>query len=791
MAATEVIRSRSVGSPTAGSSPTVAQRTHLGTSGILLIALLITLSGLHEILQDIVWWFDSALLSALLIGVGAAVRRFFAARAFFLVPIAGVVVLIGTVTLFFAPQNALLGLIPTFDTLADFGALADAANQSIATQSLPAIATTPILFLICLGIGAITICADFFANGLRTPALVGIPILTLLAVPALVSLDATDPIVFVGAALAYLALLAPTPVRQTRRAVPLAAAIVVGTLVLPLVLPAVIPAQGGTGTGFSTGINPVITLGQNLRQDIEHTVLTYRTRSGNAEYLRIVNVDNFTGSNWSPSKPAPDRSHSINQIGAPPGLSGEVKTTRETSRISVKGLTSPWLPLPYPTSRITGLQGNWYWDTNNLVVHSPSRTAENQDYEATSVTITPSPTQLEQAGKIVPANFEKYLALPPNLPSVIRETANRIAGQASSNYQKALLLQDFFRLGDFKYSETAPVSAGYDGTSVRVIAAFLAAKSGYCVHFASAMAVMARSLGIPARIAVGFLPGNRDVESTNSFIVTSHNLHAWPELYFDGIGWTRFEPTVSRGTLPDYANVASADVPTPVNAPALTNVPNTIPKAAAPVVPNSKSPIADGGTGSTPAAPVFSVNIFVLAVFVLLVLVLLPALIRKVQRARRLSAVRSGASQTLLAWQELLQSAGDLGIRIADTATPREAAALLSVVLAAYEADARRGEPATSNALAKPGRLLALAELSRVPDPVRSPVQSALDRLREAIERESYSPLSVISSHLVATDVNLVLRALRQLATPWKRLRATLLPPSSVSQFQSLFDRTP
>ena len=66
-------------------------------------------------------------------------------------------------------------------------------------------------------------------------------------------------------------------------------------------------------------------------------------------------------------------------------------------------------------------------------------------------------------------------------------------------------------------------------------------RKGYCVHFASAMAVMARTLSIPSRVAVGFLPGTQDEQGT--WTVSLRDAHAWPELYFEGVGWVRFEPT--------------------------------------------------------------------------------------------------------------------------------------------------------------------------------------------------------------------------------------------------------
>src|SRR5690606_41826401 len=89
------------------------------------------------------------------------------------------------------------------------------------------------------------------------------------------------------------------------------------------------------------------------------------------------------------------------------------------------------------------------------------------------------------------------------------------------------------------------------------IARFLRDKQGFCVHYSFAMASMARSLGIPARVAVGFAPGTPQADGTVA--VGLRDAHAWPELYFEGIGWTRFEPTPTRGSIPSYTPPDTAE----------------------------------------------------------------------------------------------------------------------------------------------------------------------------------------------------------------------------------------
>ena len=83
--------------------------------------------------------------------------------------------------------------------------------------------------------------------------------------------------------------------------------------------------------------------------------------------------------------------------------------------------------------------------------------------------------------------------------------------------------------------------------AVDPITPFYETRRGYCTQFATAMIMMARAQGIPARMAIGFIPGTREGSSN---IVRASDAHAWPELYFQGSGWLRFEPTASRSGPP-------------------------------------------------------------------------------------------------------------------------------------------------------------------------------------------------------------------------------------------------
>src|SRR5262249_18439893 len=154
-------------------------------------------------------------------------------------------------------------------------------------------------------------------------------------------------------------------------------------------------------------------------------------------------------------------------------------------------------------------------------------------------------------------------------------------------YTKAKALRDYFRGSDFTYDTKVD---SFDNGSA--ILQFLNDKRGFCVQFASAYAVMARTLGIPARVAVGFTPGERDANGT--FHVSSHDAHAWPEIYLNGVGWTHmFDPT------PPRAGVAPA--PGGSELPNEAAVNTTVTPAPTPTTPATAAPPSRGSTGGTGA----------------------------------------------------------------------------------------------------------------------------------------------------------------------------------------------
>ena len=728
------------------------QHSSWRVSFALALCFALVLAALHTILADFAWWFALFALVLLVLG-GAAIARVFTRKPW-IPPLVASAVAVGFLTLVFAAGSAFLFLVPTFESLGVFGELVNAGAESIRTQSVPAEVTTGILFLLCLGIGAIAVFADLLANTWRSPALAGVPLVVVLAIPSAINTALSDGFIFLLAAVGYLILLrAGQPLRQTARSLGLGAAVVCLTILLPLVLPPVQESEATSSNfgGYLTGVNPVLNLGADLRRGLPRTMLTYRSISDAPQYLRLVSLQNFSAKTWAPDDVVVDTENRPTLVAPAPGLADDVKVVDESTWVNVVSLGSPWLPVPYPATRVTGLVGDWYWNADALTFASPNRTANGQVYRVESLGVDPTPAQLEAAGATTPSGFGKYTALPTGLPAIISRTATEVTAGADSNYAKAVALQSYFRNGSFGYSETAPETEGYDGTGMENIAKFLVAKNGYCVHFASAMAVMARTLGIPSRVAVGFLPGEPDgakIQGQVNYRVTTKNVHSWPELYFENIGWIRFEPTPGRGFVPDYANVATPGVPVPPAVPTAT--PTPVPSATS--TPSAAAAPTDPLDPSSPAAQGSQRQAWLWSVFVLvgmLGLLLVPAGVRVVQRlvrVRRMSSRRKPSSWPLSStlWRELLQSADDLGLGIPVGATPRQAVAMMARAARLTGADSE-----------------------------------ALSRIRRTVEAESFSPQSTfVQREAHAQDLQRVLDSLRGAAGLRARLRAALAPPS-------------
>ncbi|MBI4337217.1 MAG: transglutaminase domain-containing protein [Chloroflexi bacterium] len=149
---------------------------------------------------------------------------------------------------------------------------------------------------------------------------------------------------------------------------------------------------------------------------------------------------------------------------------------------------------------------------------------------------------------------DRYLQLAPELPQRVRDLAQEITSSALTPYEKALVIERY--LAGLEYTTAVPTPP-FDADGVDFF--LFSTRAGYSDYFASAMTVLLRAVGVPARMVVGYLPGLPD-EETGRFVVRDRDSHAWSEVYFPEFGWIEFEPTPGH-TLPDRALPTTLDQP--------------------------------------------------------------------------------------------------------------------------------------------------------------------------------------------------------------------------------------
>lgn len=199
-------------------------------------------------------------------------------------------------------------------------------------------------------------------------------------------------------------------------------------------------------------------------------------------------------------------------------------------------------------------------DLASIRATPPLRAGETYNLRATLNQVTV--TALQNAGENYPAWVtERYLQLPESITPRTIQLAQSIVTFKETPYDKVLAVTNYLR-ENIEYSETVPPLP----TNQELVDWFLFdLRSGFCNYYATAEVVLLRSLGIPARLAVGYAQGE-PVEGSNAYVVLQKDSHAWPEVYFPGIGWVEFEPTVSQPPINrplGIANNDSAAPPTP------------------------------------------------------------------------------------------------------------------------------------------------------------------------------------------------------------------------------------
>lgn len=176
-----------------------------------------------------------------------------------------------------------------------------------------------------------------------------------------------------------------------------------------------------------------------------------------------------------------------------------------------------------------------------------------QQYSVLAAVSTASMSELRRAGTIYPQWTRAYLQLPDGFPEAVRQEAWRVVGDATNTHDAAAKIEAHLRTFPYKTRVAVP-PPGRDWVSFILFDS----KEGYCDYYATAMAVMLRAVGIPARVATGYVTGEWDPAS-QAYLVSENHAHTWTEVYFPGYGWITFEPSANRSLPPRTENPLVAE----------------------------------------------------------------------------------------------------------------------------------------------------------------------------------------------------------------------------------------
>ena len=646
----------------------------------ILAALLAALLPVVRVVQPGWWLLAALLLAALVLAAGYAARHYrLPAIAVTLIEAALWVVFM---TFVFLRDTAILWVIPTLDTVRSVPVLVEAAMNEITLGAAPLPPTLAVTFVVVGAMGLLTIVVDHVVVTARMPLLGAVGIIAVSLIPAIAAPSEFDVIGFVFLAITLLFLIRsetrarekPLEREAERTAGVPATAVGIGAIaiVVAVVATPVLPQPGvraGSGVGPGPGIDATLQLGDDLRRPQDIEVLRVRTDAPAVPYLRATTLTRFEGGVWEPDRSQTVSLASERAFGAV-DVDGDIRIGEYTTKVDVLNLDSPWAPVPYPAVGISGLTGVWGAVPYNHTVASTSDSTQGQSYEVVSAPARPSLEQMRATSAVGAQVRDETTELPTDIPPIIAQLAAEVTAQETTDYDRLVALQRWFRGPDFAYSLEAPVEDGFDGSGADAVARFLEVREGYCVHFASAFALMARTLNMPSRIVVGYLPGTPSSERIDGdpvYTVTSSQLHAWPEVFFEGVGWVPFEPTAGLGVPTLFSSAATLPGSTTdpdTQAPRPTNTPTGRGDAAE--VDTENQP---GSTGAGASRSAFD-PIPVLGLVVGLIVVLaLPLLLGGLRRRQHDAAARTGDAAA--AWQSVQEAAIDVGIAVPASESPR------------------------------------------------------------------------------------------------------------------------
>ncbi|MDP9242298.1 MAG: DUF3488 and transglutaminase-like domain-containing protein, partial [Actinomycetota bacterium] len=506
-------------------------------------------------------------------------------RNLLIATIASGALLILAIGLLVWPSTTLWGL-PTARTFAAIGEAIGRVREQARIQVSPTVPLPPLFLAAITAMWAAAFSAHALLGRAGSPILAMLPPVALVGFADTVLDDGGRPFLAVLFLLGILTVILADGIRRMRqwgpvwpwhgrrgrqRAVPARGATRVAAVALgaAILLPGLLPGFGAgplidLGSGSDTGhIDPFVSIQATLRESNPEAL--FAVASPVRAYWRMLSLDTFDpeNQNWGTGDPTALQGQSISTTAPLPGAesvspfpaggeaSGVSTPVRQTFTV-LRELPAGegWLPMAYAPQNISYPSGAIRYDPRLTTAIAPGIVPQGTQYTVTSRISSPTRGQLEAIPSLATPEAARYSHLPQGTPSQLRDIAFGIvtAAHATTPIDKVLAIWNYLRSPPFRYDK----KVDYRNDPNAIVDFLTKGHAGFCQHYATAMALLVRELGLPARIAVGYRPGHPDPNRPGTYIVTSQEFHTWVEVLFPTYGWLPFEPT------PEMTNPAAA-----------------------------------------------------------------------------------------------------------------------------------------------------------------------------------------------------------------------------------------
>lgn len=475
--------------------------------------------------------------------------------------VAGLAVAVG---LLIYPETTWWGL-PTPDTWERVQASWAAVGRVARSEVPPALPLAPLLLASITATWAAAFATHALAVRAASPFLALFPAGALLAFASLVVQDGSRPlyvVLFLAAAMGLLfadglrrvgqwgpvsVWSGPRRWRRTAAAHTRAARrVALACLLLAVFAPGILPGYRADGILSAQGfggldhisIDPIVDIRPSLLRNPAIEVFT--VQSDRPAYWRFMALNEFTGRHWLARDAYAADGVAVGGGSLEPLTRAESNVTILHQHFEYSRLVQPWLVAAFDPVAISSPDSSLRYDPETSTIVDPNGTSKELTYDVTSRYAQPTPEQLDQVSGFEPWAVQRFTALPADTPPQVLQIAQGLTADEPTHYRKILAIQRHLR--SFRYDES--VEAGHATNDV--LQFLTQTQAGFCEQFAGSMAVLLRSLGIPARVAVGFTSGTYD-KAADVWRVGTNNAHTWVEVLFPSYGWLAFEPTPGRG----------------------------------------------------------------------------------------------------------------------------------------------------------------------------------------------------------------------------------------------------